>query len=166
MDRNSLTLCLINSASGRPPCEGVDRNDFRDNGWGYSNGVALRARAWIETRQDRPEPCRSYVALRARAWIETLVAEFTCSIISVALRARAWIETGQPQPPPVPPCCRPPCEGVDRNLHRRTSPTDIHGRPPCEGVDRNSATTFMDDRKQRRPPCEGVDRNHSVIEGR
>ena len=57
-------------------------------------------------------------------------------------------------------CCRPPCEGVGRNLR----PAAIYhpknaGRPPCEGVGRNQYSLIVVSTSFSRPPCEGVGRN-------
>ena len=56
-------------------------------------------------------------------------------------------------------CCRPPCEGVGRNLITRRKYFGFIGRPPCEGVGRNLYSLDAWDGKKSRPPCEGVGRN-------
>ena len=56
-------------------------------------GVAPRAGAWIETKQQYPPLLRYGVAPRAGAWIETSRLPNTLTRWSVAPRAGAWIET-------------------------------------------------------------------------
>ena len=104
----------------------------------------------------------------------------------VALHARAWIETYMDDRYPAPWKGRPPCEGVDRNLHgtvrlllmvlvalharawietrhrtadRCSGRVALHARAWIETVDYRDEVADLG----RRPPCEGVDRNLTAI---
>ena len=128
----SKTRVDRHAINGRPPYEGVDRND--------------RERLPFDARE---------VALRARAWIETLGSRNEHRHVHVALRARAWIETTRPCPRTPCSACRPPCEGVDRNPVITIGIDCQKGRPPCEGVDRNLGARLMAWKPRKSPSVRG-----------
>ena len=78
---------------GRPPCEGVGRNDYGDwadvgfvKGRPPCEGVGRNPHAWYPH-------CPAFVALHVRAWVEILLSHILLpSKETVALHVRAWVE--------------------------------------------------------------------------
>jgi hypothetical protein len=192
VDRNWKPTTRRRTPPSRPPCEGVDRNmselrmrtilSGRPSLGGVDRNQPWCTRAMTISRPSYAGAAKASagrVALRARAWIETASGWPTPMVARVALRARARIETSPTLLQQGYTPCRPPCEGVDRNMYERMIMGDYASRPLCGGVDRNqpwctrAMTTKSPARerietrptkavkifRERRPLCGGVDRN-------
>ena len=159
---------------------------------GRATTVALRAGAWIETYQGTaqtgPGAQGRSPSVRGRGSKQSPEPSPRTGgvIASPSVRGRgskpgAVRPSSPPDRPPSPSvrgrgskhrpatrpvtraACRPPCGGVDRNVHAIPVLSTLFttGRPPCGGVDRNMIKTASGrgPRGVSRPPCGGVDRN-------
>ena len=186
VDRNNwIVRAVQDSAQRRPPCGGVDRNYLTSAMIVQTNGSpSVRGRGSKHARRAGGAG-GAPVALRAGAWIETRQWLQTARAVLVALRAGAWIETS------ASPTCgqrsrsRPPCGGVDRNTRaeveylaaksspsvrgRGSKPADAQEHRQVGGVALRAGAWIETDQtigrrrcRACRPPCGGVDRNRSV----
>ena len=147
----------VTAVGCRPPCGGVDRN-FHGLDFGFSNDVAPRAGAWIETRS----PDRRSPPTKRRPPCGGVDRNGQCA------RRRGKLPG------------RPPCGGVDRNGHRthgvrfgevapragawietcpEPSANRSHRSPPVRGRGSKRQQVVRRRNAGRRPPCGGVDRN-------
>ena len=148
---------------GRPPYEGVDRNDaWLDGSGGKELSPSVRGRG---SKHGRRSGCgaQALVALRTRAWIETRWRR-----ADVSSPARRPPYEGVDRNPRssmsvAPACPSPSVRG--RGSKRKQAPhaANCASRPPCEGVDRNTVMAVRRRLATGRPPHEGVDRNQLEI---
>ena len=145
--------------SCRPPCGGVDRNDYEGTGdWIRVTSPSVRGRGSKRANHIRPRslrrrpPCGgvdrnaysysgAYTAsespsVRGRG-SKRLIPRLAASPDIVALRAGAWIETDHPG---IGQLCRdgsPSVRGRGSKPQAENRQNSLSRRPPCGGVDRN-----------------------------